>query len=403
MKVLQINCWFNNGSTGKIVYAIHKYLEQHGDDSYVIYGMGSKSNDAHAIRIISNIIRKAQSFWSRITGYPYGGCWYGTMVALKLIRKINPDIVHIQCMNGYMVNIYLILEYLKKHKIPTLITNHAEFMYTGGCTHAVDCNKWKSGCYNCEKIGKEHPISFFFDKTKQEWEKMYHAIRGFDKICICNVSKWLTDRAIQSPFYKGYKVITVNNGLDTNIFHYTPDKELIKNINTEGKPIVIHVTPSFDSSIKGGSHVIEMAKRIKDVLFLVIGSERDTNISMPPNIFFVGRIDYQEMLAKYYSISDVCLLTSVRETFSMVTAESLCCGTPVVGFRAGGPETIAIPEFSSFVAQGNDDELEKKLLKMLSMNINKKELSQVACQQYSDQTMCKNYYNRYKEIINNKI
>ncbi len=33
----------------------------------------------------------------------------------------------------------------------------------------------------------------------------------------------------------------------------------------------------------------------------------------------------------------------------MVTAESLCCGTPVVGFTAGGPESIAIDAFSNFV------------------------------------------------------
>ena len=37
----------------------------------------------------------------------------------------------------------------------------------------------------------------------------------------------------------------------------------------------------------------------------------------------------------------------------MVTAESLCCGTPVVGFKAGAPEQIAIKEFSEFVEYGD--------------------------------------------------
>lgn len=402
MKVLQINCWFDSGSTGKIVYALHRYLEQQGDESYVIYGMGNKSKDPHAFRTTTNFIRKAQSFRSRITGYPYGGCWYGTAVALKCIKKIKPDIVHIQCMNGYMVNIYRILEYLKDHKIPTVITNHAEFMYTGGCTHAVECDKWKTGCYDCKKIGKEHPISYFFDRTAKEWENMYQTCREFDKICICNVSKWLNDRACQSPFYQGYKVRTVHNGLDTKVFYHNPDEEIRKSVHAEGKPIVIHVTPGFYSSIKGGLHVIEMAKRIKNVTFLIVGSEKDSNIPMPSNIHFVGRVDDQTKLAKYYSISNVCLLTSIRETFSMVTAESLCCGTPVVGFRAGGPETIAIPEYSSFVAQGDDDALERELRQMLSMKLDKRELSQIACPRYSDQTMCARYYNIYRDLLEQK-
>lgn len=45
----------------------------------------------------------------------------------------------------------------------------------------------------------------------------------------------------------------------------------------------------------------------------------------------------------------------------MVCAESLCCGTPVVGFLAGGPETIAISEYSQFCNYGNIEQLEKLL------------------------------------------
>ena len=41
-------------------------------------------------------------------------------------------------------------------------------------------------------------------------------------------------------------------------------------------------------------------------------------------------------LAEYYSLVDVTVITSFHETFSMVVAESLSCGTPIVGFKAGG-------------------------------------------------------------------
>lgn len=399
MRILQLNCWFDSGSTGKIVYAIHQYMEQHGEESYVIYGMGDKTDDPHAFRTTSNVIRKMQSFQSRITGYPYGGCLYGTTVALKYIKWIQPDVVHIQCMNGYMVNIYRILRYLKKNKIPTVITNHAEFMYTGGCTHAIECNKWKTGCFRCERINKEHPISYFFDRTNREWNYWKKAYEGFEKLYICNVSDWIRDRARQSPFFQGYKVETVLNGLDTDVFQYSPDKGIREKIQAKDRPIVIHVTPGFYSGIKGGHHVIEMAKRIPEAIFLIVGSDQNPNVPVPPNVRFVGRVDNQKVLAQYYSIADVCLLTSLRETFSMVTAESLCCGTPVVGFKAGGPETIAIPEYSSFADQGNDDELEKKLRYMLEMKIDKTALSKTACPQYSAQMMCANYYKIYTELL----
>ena len=152
MKLLQINCVFAQGSTGKIVYSIHEYAKAHDDESYVVYGLGQKSSDPSAFRNNPWAVRKVQSFRARITGYPYGGCIWGTASALNYLNKVKPDVVHIHCMNGFMVNIYRILEYLKKEHIPTVITNHAEFMYTGGCTHTVDCDKWLTGCHDCSKI-----------------------------------------------------------------------------------------------------------------------------------------------------------------------------------------------------------------------------------------------------------
>lgn len=398
MKAVQINCLYGYGSTGKIVAALYEYTKDQGDEAYVIYGIGSKQKDDHLIRTTPWAVRKVQSFWSRITGYPYAGCIWGTATAINALKRIEPDIVHLQCANGYMVNIYRILEYLKKNRIPTVITNHAEFMYTGGCTHTIDCDKWLTGCHDCEKIGKEHPISYFFDRTKLEWELFRRVYNGFEKITICCVSDWERNRACLSPFYKGYPVVTVLNGVDVEVFQYSDASTLRVQMGLNNKKVVVHVTPNFYSAIKGGQHVIEMAKRFTDVEFVILGSEAKNN-SAPPNCHFMGKITDQKLLAKYYSLGDVCLLTSVRETFSMVCAESLCCGTVLVGFKAGGPETIALPDYSCFVEQGNDDSLEDALGKMLNHSYEKRNLSKLAMRTYGQETMCKNYYEIYKNLL----
>ena len=86
MKVVQINCLFGTGSTGKIVAALYEYSKDQGDDAYVIYGMGKKQDDDHLVRATPWVVRKAQSFRSRITGYPYGGCIWGTATALNALK-----------------------------------------------------------------------------------------------------------------------------------------------------------------------------------------------------------------------------------------------------------------------------------------------------------------------------
>jgi len=268
-------------------------------------------------------------------------------------------------------------------------------MYTGGCTHAVECEKWKTGCYSCNKLSAEHPISYFFDHTKKEWNLMKKAYDGFEKLYICNVSDWLTSRARMSPFFKGYPVETVFNGLDTTIFRYIPDRT-----TPHKRPLVIHVTPNFYDKIKGGQHVIETAKRCPDVDFIVVGSEAKSGMDFPNNIEFLGKVSDQKMLAEAYSNADVCLLTSLRETFSMVTAESLCCGTPVVGFKAGGPESIALKKYSNFVNQNDDDALESALRAMLESKFTKEEISNEAVGKYSEKKMCQRYYQIYKQLLN---
>lgn len=395
MKILQMNCWFGEGSTGKIVLALHEYLKKHNNESYVLYGLGEKKTDSCAFRVTPKLIRKCQSLRARITGYPYGGCIWGTISAIHYLKRIKPDLVHIHCINGYMVNIYKVLEYLKRKKIPTVLTNHAEFMYTGGCTHAVECEKWKTGCYSCTRIKQEHPITYFFDRTENEWKRMQRVYQGFGKLYICNVSDWVTSRAKQSPFYQGHLVTTVFNGLNTDVFHYKEPKP--EKRDSKRNLRVIHVTPGFGDKIKGGEHVLEMAGRLPDVEFCIVGDSNGVSTTFK-NVKFLGRAKSQEELAEYYSSADVCLLTSLRETFSMVTAESLCCGTPVVGFKAGGPESIALKQYSTFVTQGDDNALEQALRSMLNQKVSKNTISNEACKQYSEEKMCAQYSEIYKEI-----
>lgn len=65
---MQMNCWLKSGSTGKIVYAIQNYVRNKGDETYAIYGLGEKSTNPYEFRTTPRLVRKAQSFRSRVTG-----------------------------------------------------------------------------------------------------------------------------------------------------------------------------------------------------------------------------------------------------------------------------------------------------------------------------------------------
>lgn len=404
MKVLQVNCVYKRGSTGKIVNDLHNSLRDKGIKSIVCYGRGVKVKEPFVYKTSSEFSGKFNNIKSRFTGMPYNGSFLATNKLLKIIKKENPDIVHLHCINGFFINIYKIIEYLKISNIKTVLTLHAEFMYTGGCGHSYDCESWKNGCGKCPQL-REATNSYFLDETKKNWIKMKKAFEGFDNIKVVSVSPWLESRAKQSPILRGKSHCTILNGIDNkNIFKPTEYAELKTKHRLKDERLIIHVTANFKSNAKGGQYILELARRIEDknIKIIVIGNQ-DNTVNIPNNVIDVGRVENQIELAKYYSMGDLTVITSKKETFSMVCAESLSCGTPVIGFRAGGPEQISLDKYSEFVEYGDVNSLEKCIYTW----INKKESIKSSIRNnsnefYSKEKMCDEYIRVYTETVDYK-
>lgn len=408
LKIMQINCVYKKGSTGKIVYDLHCCMKKEGNESVVCYGRGEKITEDNVYKSCCELYSKVNNLLSRITGIMYGGCILSTINLIRIIKREKPDIVHVHCINGYFVNIYRFITYLKKQHIRTVLTQHAEFMYTANCGYALECNKWETGCGDCPRLRMETK-SFLIDNTGVSWKKMKQAFEGFNSLIVVSVSPWLKARAQRSPILGNHNHVTVLNGIDTGVFKLHDTTSLKKKMGLENKKIVFHVTSAFSLNkehIKGGYYVIEIAKKFlaidRDVIFLVAG--RSESISdLPSNVIFLGNIDNQETLANYYSMADVTLLASKKETFSMVVAESLCCGTPVVGFEAGAPEMITIKDFSTFVPHGNVNKLFDQVNCWLNnTKFKKEEISQKAIKKYGKEEMVREYQKIYDSLLRNK-
>ena len=261
------------------------------------------------------------------------------------------------CANVSFLDIYYLLDWLKHNNIPTVVTNHAEFFYTGNCDHAYDCDRWRTGCGKC-------PQRFsVIDSTATWWKKMKRTFSDYPGLVVTSVSPWVQARSVASPIMEGVEQTVVCNGVNTDVFHPYAQENVWEQLGVqhEGKRIILYVTAHFygNRPEKGSMYLLQLAKRFEgeNVIFAVVGSY-SPDVQVPSNIVLLGRINDQQKLAQLYSAADLALITSQRETFSMPVAESLCCGTPVVGFRAGGPESIAPEDYSEFTAFGDVDALE---------------------------------------------
>ena len=402
-KIMQINCACT-GSTGKIIGDIADYIATKGYETSLCAPCAPGNNPN--IKYYRTSLPYEQGIYRRLNrfyGYQYGFAPLSTMRILRRIKTEKPDLLHIHCVNGFMVNVYSLFRFIKKHKIPVVITNHAEFFYTGNCPLSYECEKWKSGCGQCQRVC-EATGGARRDTTAKAWEKMREAFSGMKNVIMVSVSPWVGERASCAPMLQGIPQQVVKNGVNTQVFTYRDTKLLRGKYGlSKQTKVIFHPTASFtasDNDRKGGRYVLELAKQFQgqDVLFVVAG-RHSKDLQCPDNVKLLGVVSDQRMLAEYYALADVTVVAGKQETFNMPVAESLCCGTPVVGFLAGGPESIALKHYSCFSEQGNLELLATNLQDMLLEQRDKQAISELAKKQYAAEIMSENYLSIYNHLL----
>ena len=331
MNVLIINVVKSKGSTGNIVSSLYRGYKELGHDTYLIYGRGPKDNDEHTYKGTYEVESKLHHLLSLFTGNMYGGMHISTSRIIRRIKKINPDVIHLHCLNGYFVNIYRLIRWLKKSKYKVILTHHADFMLSSNCGYTEECENWKTcGCKHCKHV-KEFNGRCSLNRTHHFYKKMHKAFKDYpsDKLVITGVSPWLSSRIKESPIYKDYNIQTVINPVD----EFFLEKLDIKRNDKQ----VLYVTPDFYDQTKSGHYLIDIANKLPEYHFVLV-TAKDQKIDVPNNIEVISGSN-KERLREFYQSSRCTLLLSKRETFSMVALESIASGTPVIGFKNGGTES----------------------------------------------------------------
>ena len=134
MKVLQINAVYNMGSTGRNVKETAEYIKAQGIESRVATSAGS-INDEEVYVIGNWLDKKVHALCSRFFGMQAYFSKQSTKKLIKWIKKQNPDVVHLHNLHANYIHLNELLKYLAKADIPTVITLHDCWFFTGKCSH----------------------------------------------------------------------------------------------------------------------------------------------------------------------------------------------------------------------------------------------------------------------------
>ena len=351
MRIVQVNVIYGHGSTGRIVETLHQQYLKLGHDSYVLFGRGKKPDDKRVIR--TGFLWEAK-FWRLIqlfTGNTLNGSPLSTWNLKRHIKRLKPDVVHVQLINGNMCNVISFLKWLWKKKYKVVLTHHAKFLFAGGCGINL-CDGYTHGCGKCPLKRKEFG-RFCLDRSAKNYKRL--ASIGFPSWKETRhtfVSPWLMSLAQKSKSIAGAKMTSIFNPVDTEVFQSDV---------TDSSPIdgeyLFFPSSMVGADTKGANFIDEIAKRIEPLGLNLVITENSRDAVRPNNVIDVGRINGPQEMARYYRHAKATLVLSLFETFSMPTIESILCGTPVVGFECGGPSSLDTGGMATFFPYGDLDAL----------------------------------------------
>ena len=361
MKVLLINTFYNQESTGKLMHNFRNYLVSKGIETLVLFGHGDSEAD-NVIRLSSDLEGKLHNGLGRLTGM--NGCFSpaATKKAIRLIREFSPDLVYLGNLHGHYINIYKLYAALREMNIPIVQIMWDEYMMTGACAFSYDCEHYKASCHDCPHK-KDYPISWFFDTSSVLQKKKQEAYRN-QKLCFVGVP-YTAEKAASSALLKDFRIHSIDEAVDQkNIFYPRDARGLREKLGIhKDQKIILNVCP-YPSTRKGGAYYLELARKCldhPDNIFVHIGFRGDQS-ECPSNFIPVGYIKDQDLLAEYYSMADLFVCTSFAETQPNTCLEAMSCGTPICGFNISGIPTCAEEPIGKYVPAKDTDALKQIVL-----------------------------------------
>jgi glycosyltransferase involved in cell wall biosynthesis len=143
------------------------------------------------------------------------------------------------------------------------------------------------------------------------------------------------------------------------------DPDLFKPLeNVERKPGRLLTTASADVALKGLSYLLEAMAKLRterDVTLTIIGKPRPghsmdliESLGLLPYIEFVSGVS-DERIVELYAESELAVVPSLYEGFSLPAIEAMCSGTPLVATDGGAlPEVTGVDGETVFGCKAGD-------------------------------------------------
>jgi glycosyltransferase involved in cell wall biosynthesis len=406
MKILFINISDIQGGAAKAAYRLGKSLEKDFGTTNLFLVRTKLTDDPNVIETrktkVQAIIERLVNIFMNVIGLQYQWLPFSPNFILKKAHEFNPDIISLHnTIGGY----FRTKDLIKLSKIaPIVWTFHDMWPFTNNGAHTYGNNSWQ----DLESFSGENKI---FPWTGINWGgwllKQKQKIYSQSNITLITPSKWMYELAKKSPVFLNKKIFQVYHGIDTSVFK---PLEKIKSkdklgINKNDK-VLLFVA---EKTGKSGSKLEKILSSINTstefpITFIIIGEKTGKEYYFQNlKIIEAGYISDEKRLAEYYSAADLFVYPTLAESFGLVLAEAISCGTPCITDNIGPISEIIVNNYNGVILEySTPEEYSKHILDLLldekRLNEYSRNAIEFAQENFSIKLMAKEYSNIFNSV-----
>lgn len=273
--------------------------------------------------------------------------------------------------------------FFKYNKKPVIWTLHDQQTFSGGLPYPM-----------------ETVTSSLRKRMMKNIEAKQKLLRDQDihVVCLCS---WMEQASSESEVFGGFPHYRIPNGIDTTIFRLKDRTKYKKKLGiSKDSKLVLFVSDSLKNKRKGFDILLRAIdqREFRNTKFVAVGK---ANKELPPDIMNTGYINDENELSDIYNAADLFVIPSRADNLPNTILESLCCGTPVVGFNIGGiPDLIADGINGSLVDEVNAEQLRKTIIENVNHSWDNESISKDAIKKFNMKRQATDYIDLFSGILN---
>lgn len=277
--------------------------------------------------------------------------------------------------------------------------------FTGGCHYDYGCGGFTRACGRCPQLGSDDPG----DLSAQILRRKLTALAQVspERLHIVAPSTWTGEMARRSAVLGRFPITVIPNGLDVAVFAPVAKAEARARLGlAPAAKVVMFVAADLGNMRKGFAHLAEalagLQAEVPDLLLVSVGRGEPQVAGAP--LRHLGYIGDDRRRALVYAAADLFVIPSLQESFGQTVIEAMACGTPVVGFAAGGIPDMVRPGQTGLLAPvGDTAALRAALRTMLADDEGRARMGRtaraVAVAEYASQVQVRQYMELYMRML----